>query len=155
MDVEIKQLPGFRVAAVRHIGAYSQIGEAFDRLGSIAGPAGLIPTDKPAMVALYHDDPMSTPEDQLTSDAGVTVPDNARLPKGLIEEEVPAGTYASTVFVGPYEQLDGAWKQFMGEWLPNSGKRLRADAPSYELYLNDPTTTPKNELRTEIRIPVA
>lgn len=155
MDVEIKQLPAMRVATVRHTGPYNQISEAFDRLGQIAGPAGLILPATTAMVALYHDDPASTPADQLTSDAGLTVPDDAPLPNGLAEQRVPAGAFACTVHVGPYEQLGDAWARFMGEWLPASGRRLNDAAPSYEVYLNDPSTTPKHELRTEIRIPVS
>ena len=155
MDVEIKTLPELRVAAVRHIGPYNQISEAFERLGQVAGRAGLIQQPRTEMVALYYDDPESTPADQLRSDAGLTVPEDTTLPDGLSEHRVPAGKYASTVHVGPYEQLGDAWARMMGEWLPSSGRRISEDAPSYEVYLNNPMTTPKNELRTEIRIPVA
>ncbi|MDB4892305.1 MAG: Transcriptional regulator, AraC family [Gemmatimonadetes bacterium] len=154
MDVEIKNLPALRVAAVRHIGPYLQINEAFERLGQIAGRAGLIQPPDTEMVALFYDDPDSTPADQLRSDAGITVPPNATLPAGLTEHHVPAGAYASTVHVGPYEQLGDAWARLMGEWLPSSGRRINGDAPSYEVYLNTPMTVPKNELRTEIRIPL-
>jgi len=42
----------------------------------------------------------------------------------------------------------------MGEWRPASGHRVKADSPSYEVYRNTSMTVPKNELRTEIRIPV-
>lgn len=155
MDVEIKTLPELRVAAVRHIGPYNQISEAFERLGQVAGRAGLIQPSDTEMVALYYDDPESTPADQLRSDAGLTVPEDASLPEGLSEQRVPAGRYASAVHVGPYEQLGDAWARMMGEWLPASGRRISEDAPSYEVYLNNPMTTPKDELRTEIRIPVA
>ena len=36
MNVEIKQLPALRVGAVRHIGPYNQVTEAFERLHGIA-----------------------------------------------------------------------------------------------------------------------
>ena len=154
MDVEIKNFPELRVAAVRHIGPYMQISEAFERLGQLAGGAGLIQPPHAEMVALFYDDPESTPADQLRSDAGITVPAGATLPQGLTEHHVPAGAYASTLHVGPYEQLGDTWARLMGEWLPASGRRIKDDAPSYEVYLNTPMTVPKNELRTEIRIPV-
>jgi AraC family transcriptional regulator len=73
---------------------------------------------------------------------------------GLDEQRVPAGRYASTLHVGPYETLGDTWSRFMGEWLPSSGKRL-ADGVSYEVYENNPTTTPKEQLRTALYIPVA
>jgi AraC family transcriptional regulator len=154
MDVVIKNFPELRVAAVRHIGPYMQISEAFERLGQIAGGAGLIQPPKTEMVALFYDDPESTPADQLRSDAGITVEPDASLPAGLEEHHVPAGAYASAIHVGPYEQLGDTWARLMGEWLPTSGRRINSDAPSYEVYLNTPMTAPKEELRTEIRIPV-
>src|SRR4051812_24726018 len=42
MDVHITDKPEIRVAAVRHIGPYNQIGEAFARLDSIVRPSGLL-----------------------------------------------------------------------------------------------------------------
>ena len=35
MQVEIRNEPGFRLAAIRHIGPYDGIGEAFDRLFAV------------------------------------------------------------------------------------------------------------------------
>ena len=155
MQVEIRQLPELRVAAVRHVGAYDTISQSFATLGGIAGPAGLFQQPGAAMVALFHDDPASTPADRLTSDAGIIVPANLPLPSGLTEQRIPAGAYACTTFVGPYEELGAVWERFKGEGLRTSGRCMRAGAPSYELYLNDPSSTPKEALRTELRIPVA
>src|SRR5262245_12503445 len=90
MDVEIREMPELRVGALRHIGPYNQIGEAFGRLGAIAGAAKLFDKPGAAMVALYHDDPQSTPADQLRSDAGVAVAADAALPPELVEHRVPA-----------------------------------------------------------------
>ncbi len=154
MDVEIKQMPEQRVAAVRHQGPYNQIGEAFGRLGAIAGPAGLFAKPGAAMIALYHDDPEATPVDQLRSDAGVAVTGEAELPKELAEHRLPAGRYAKTVHVGGYDRLGDTWARFLGEWLPESGERL-GSGPSYERYVNDPRTTPKDNLLTEIYVPIA
>ena len=56
--------------------------------------------------------------------------------------------------IGPYEQLGDTWARFMGEWLPASGRRI-GDGVSYEVYHNTPMDTPKEQLRTEIRIPLA
>jgi len=152
MNVEIKDMPARRLATIRHVGAYNQIGEAFRRLGDIAGSNGLF---RPGaeMLALYHDDPDATPTEQLRSDAGITVPDNLMLPAGLDEQRVSAGRYACALHVGPYDRLPDAWARLMGEWLPASQHRVGAGA-SYEIYRNDPTTTPKEKLETEICIPV-
>jgi AraC family transcriptional regulator len=105
-----------------------------------------------AMIAIYHDDPDTTPRDQLRSDAGLVVPDQAQLPEGIDEQRIPAGRYARTVHVGPYEQLGDTWARFMGEWLPASGFRI--DGASYEIYRNDPTKVPKPELVTDLYLSI-
>jgi AraC family transcriptional regulator len=154
MDVTITEMPEMRVATVRHVGPYNQIGQAFGRVGAIAGPAGLFGQPGSAMIGIYYDDPETVPVDALRSDAGIVVPSAAPLPEGLTEQRLPAGRYACTEHVGPYEQLGDAWARLMGEWLPNSGHRIGAGA-SYEIYRNDPMTTPKEQLRTEMYIPLA
>lgn len=106
------------------------------------------------MLALYHDDPRQVPPDQLRADAAMVVPDDFALPPDLVELRLPAGRYASTVHVGPYEELGGVWQRFMGEWLPASGERAAA-SPSVETYLNNPETTLKAEWRTRLSIPLA
>ena len=154
MNVEIKNRPELRAAAVRHVGPYHQIGEAFRTLDSIVRPSGLM---KPGaqMIAIYHDTPDSTPTDQLRSDAAVTVSPGDQLPKGLTEERVPGGRYACAIHVGPYEQLGDAWVRLRREWLPASGHRAGSGA-SYEVYLNNPMTEPdKQKLKTEICFPLA
>jgi len=154
MEVQITQMSELRVGTVRHIGPYNQIPEAFGRLGAIASGAGLFKYPGVAMLAIYHDDPESVPQDQLRSDAAIAVPDDAPLPAELVEQRLPAGRYARAVHVGPYERLGDAWARFMGEWLPASGQRV-GPGVSYEIYTNDPRTVPKEELRTEMYIPLA
>ena len=153
MNVEIKDLPARRLATVRHTGPYNQVGDAFQRLNTLANEAGLFRYPGAAMLALYHDDPDATPPDQLRSDAGITVSDDVALPSGLAEQRMPAGRYACTVHHGPYDRLGDTWMRFMGEWLPASEHRIGAGA-SYEIYLNDPMSTPKEKLETEICIPI-
>jgi AraC family transcriptional regulator len=153
MDVEIKDMPDLRVATVRHIGPYNQIPQAFERLGAIAGPAGLL-RHAGSMVAIYHDDPESTPQDQLRADAALVVPEGITLPHGLVEQHIAGGRYARTVHVGPYEQLGDVWARFLGEWIPASGNRI-SNGVSYEIYTNTPAQVPKQELRTELYVPLA
>jgi AraC family transcriptional regulator len=154
MQVEITEMPELRVASVRHVGPYNQVQKAFERLGSIAGPAGLFTQPGAAMIGLYYDDPETTPQEQLRADAGVVVPAAAPVPAGLSEQRLPAGRYAKVTHKGGYEQLGDTWARLLGEWLPASGHRLGA-TPSFELYRNTPMDTPKEQLVTEIYAPLA
>jgi AraC family transcriptional regulator len=130
-----------------------QINQAFEKLGRIAAQTNLLGREAAPMIAIYHDDPESTPADQLRSDAGVIVPEDATLPPPLTEQRLPAGLYACTVHIGPYERLGDAWQRLLGEWIPEHGKRVQG--LSYERYLNMPGEVPNDELRTEICVPVA
>lgn len=152
MHVDIVQKPALRVASIRHIGPYMQINQAFEQLGAIAERERLLQNENAAMVAIYHDDPESTPQDRLRSDAGVVVPEGVALPSPLVEQRLPAGAYACTVHVGPYERLGDTWQRLLGEWIPAHGQRV--NGLSYERYLNMPGTVPKEQLRTEICVPV-
>jgi len=153
MNVEIVSQPKLRVATLRHIGPYNRISEAFARLGEVAGRAGLIGPGT-MMLAIYHDDPETTPEADLKSDAALTLADGKRAPAGLAEMTIPAGQYARTTHRGPYEMLPDTWARLMGEWLPRSGQRV-GDGVSYEVYRNTPMDTKPEELITEIYVPLA
>jgi AraC family transcriptional regulator len=154
MDVQIKDMKELRVATVRHIGPYNQISEAFTRLGALAASANLFGPEA-AMIAIYHDDPQTKPEAELRSDAAVAISAEAKVPAGMGEIKLPAGRYATTTHIGPYEQLGDAWARFMGEWLPHSEHRLRDGGLSFEIYRNTPNEVPKDQLRTELYMPLA
>ncbi len=141
------------MGSIRHIGPYNQIPQAFERLGAIAGPAGLFFDPQAAMLAIYYDDPETTPQDRLRSDAAISVSEHTALPPELAEQRIVAGTYARTVHRGPYDTLGDTWARFMGEWLPASGRRV-GPGVSYEIYRNNPTNTPKEQLVTELYVPV-
>ena len=153
MNVIVEEMPALRVATVPHLGPYNRISEAFQRLGAIAGPAGLV-REGTLMLAIYHDDPETTPAEELRSDAGFTVPDQARLPAEVVEKRLPAGRYARTTHMGSHATLGDTWARMMGEWLPGSGNRV-GNGPSYEVYRNNPSNTRPEELRTDLYVPIA
>ena len=153
MKVETTQQPELRVATVRHVGPYQRIYEAFDKLGAIAAQARLL-GPQAAMIAIYHDDPETTPAAELRSDAALVVAPGVELPEGLTELRLPAGRYARATHVGPYHLLGDTWSRLMGEWLPASGHRV-GDGVCYELYRNTPGDAPAEKLVTELYVRLA
>ena len=153
MDVTIEELGPIRIATARHVGPYPGISQAFMRLGQLGGPAGLFGPDT-MMLAIYHDDPDSTPPEELESFACASVSKEAKIPEGLGEATIPAGRYARATHIGPYTGLGDKWNAFMGQWLPKSGNRL-GEGTVFEVYRNDPQTTPPAELHTDLFLPLA
>jgi AraC family transcriptional regulator len=153
MNVRIESRPALRVATVDHIGPYNQIGSAFERLGAIAGPAGLFTHPAARMLALYYDDPEGVAPEALRSEAGIAIPPDVPLPAGTHERLLDAGMYACTTHVGPFTQLGDAWSRFLGEGVPAQGARLR-EGPAIEVYLSDMRTTAPDQFETELVVPV-
>lgn len=153
MEVIIKDMQPMRLAAVHHKGPYTKIGEAFGKLGMIAQQSGLMEKCN-LMVAVYHDDPESTPVEDLKSDAALSIPEGVALPKELAELHIPAGRYACATHKGPYSGLPDAWSRLMGSWLPKSGERV-GKGESFEIYRNTPMDSKPEDLLTELYVSLA
>jgi AraC family transcriptional regulator len=147
MKVEIVERPALRLASVRHVGSYMRVGEAFQRLNDLVTKAGLSNPDT-KLVGIYHDDPSTTPEDKLRSDAAITISAKTKLPAGLTELRIPAGRYAHTTHVGPYTGLGDAWNR-LREWLQKNKEKL-GKGMSYEVYRNTPMNAKPDELVTDL-----
>jgi len=152
MNVTIEALSELRVAGVRHVGPYSEVGEAFGRLTALAGPAGLLRPDA-YLLAVFLDDPQKVPTAELRSDACVTLVSSSPLPEGLTETRIAAGRYARATHVGPFSGLPGAWSRLISEWLPESGERLDTRR-RFEVYRTVDMSRPE-DLVTELHLPLA
>lgn len=152
MKVEIRQMKPMRLAFMRHVGPYEEVGKTWDQFLMIMGKDGYL-AGNPTMLGISHDDPEVTPGAKLRYDACLTV-DEEFAPGGDIGvQTVEGGVYAVTTHTGPYHELGVTYAEFLGQWLPRSGHELR-DAPCLEVYLNDPGSTPVEELLTEIYAPL-
>jgi AraC family transcriptional regulator len=148
----IKTLPALRLATVPHRGPYPNIGPAFQKLGQIAGAAGLFTRAPFPMMGIYKDDPRTTPAEELRSAAALPVSETEPMPAGLTEERTDGGRVAVFLHTGPYEGLSQAWANALAAFQA-SGERRRT-APSVEIYLNNPAQVKADELQTEIAIPI-
>jgi len=152
MKVTIKQLEPQRVAFMRHIGPYQQVGETWGKLMMFLGKEGLVGGDT-QFIGICHDDPAVTPPDKVRYDACVTVPADFQ-PQGEIGVQVvPGGEYAVTTHLGPYEKLGDSYAGLLGQWLPRSRRMLRS-APCFEVYLNSPENTDPEDLVTDLYAPL-
>jgi len=152
MDVRVEHLKPRRVAFLRHVGPYGDVGKAWEKLMAWAGPRGLLgPTA--ACFGICHDDPDVTPADKIRYDACLPVGPDFEAEGEVGVQEIAGGDYAITRHVGPYENLTDTYGGLCGKWLPNSGREIR-DAPPFEAYLNNPQTTAPEDLLTDIHVPI-
>ncbi len=152
MEVSVKTIGPMRVAFLRHVGPYSEVGVTWDKLLPYLGKEGLLAGDV-LFLGVCHDDPDVTDPSRIRYDACVTV-DQEFQPVGDIGVQVIAGgEYAVTTHFGPYNHLGKTYIKLLGHWLPRSGRELR-DTPCFEVYLNDPQSTEPEELLTDIYAPL-
>jgi AraC family transcriptional regulator len=154
MEVDVEDMQALRLAVVTHHGPRNMVGEAFGRLASIAGPAGLLTYPGAMMVAVFHDDPETTPAADLRTSAGVIVPGQAQVPPSLSELHIQAGKYARATHRGHYVGLSDAWDRMMGQWLPTSIYRVDDNRLSYEAYRIADHSRP-DSLETDLYLAIA
>jgi len=155
-QVEVKELPTFTLAYVRHTGPYAGDTELFGRLfGRImqwAGPRGLLGPET-RVVSVYHDDPGLTDADKLRVSVGVSVPEDTQVDGEIGTMVIPGGTWAVAKFELAPDEYGAAWDAVFSGWLPESGYQP-TDGVCYEQYHNDPEQHPEHKHVVSICVPV-
>ncbi|MBI1345349.1 hypothetical protein GC163_03585 [bacterium] len=153
-DVRLQLQPTYRLACLRVVGKYcpETLGPAFGRIAQWATQNQMW-RDDTLSIGVYYDDPEVTPGDQQRADVAITIPADVQ-PSGEVQlQTLLGGLHAVLTHQGHYSQLGEAYRWLFGVWLPNSGYE-QADAPPYEVYLNDCSELPPEEWLTDICIPL-
>jgi len=153
MPVRIETLDPMHLAFARGTGPYGEAaGNAWGTLCAWAGPRGLL-GPQTRMIGICHDDPQVSPAAKVRYDAAIPVPVTCRAegPIGIVD--LAGGRHAVFTHQGPYDHLADSWNQLVTQWMPQHGHRL-GTTPSFEVYLNDPASTPAEALLTDICVPL-
>jgi AraC family transcriptional regulator len=152
MEVRIENVQPMRVAFVRHVGPYDQVGRTWQKLCTWAGMRGLFGPNT-QLFGISHDDPDVTPPDKLRYDACIVVSDAVQ-PEGEVGvQEVAGGRYAVAMHRGPYSKFGETYAALLGQWLPARGHEP-VSSPCLEFYRNNPNTTAPEDLLTDIYVPL-
>jgi AraC family transcriptional regulator len=152
MKVEIKNIEKMRVAFVRHVGPYDQVGKAWDRLCTTLGKAGYLGSGS-QFIGISYDDPDVTAPEKIRYDACITVDESFESEGDIAVQTIGGGEYAVTTHFGPYTELSQTYRKLFGQWLLDSGREPGSE-PCIEFYLNDPDGTEPEDLLTDICLPL-
>ena len=152
MDVRIKKIEPMRVAFVRHVGPYHDVGQTWAKLTTWAGPKGLLGPGS-TLVGIPLDDPDITPPERVRYDACLVV-DGSVMPEGEVGiQETSGGECAVAVHNGPPAEIGETFARLYGEWLPASGRELRS-SPNLIIVRNWlPSMTPET-MSPEVYVPL-
>lgn len=109
--------------------------------------AGTAPAGMPLIV--YHD----TIDEETDGDIEICVPvaEPFESTEAVTSRMLEGGTMATTIHHGPYEQIATAYHTLAG-WISEHGHEIIG--PPREIYLNDPSETAPEELRTKVEFPI-
>ena len=121
------------------------MGSCYGEIMQYLGPKGIQPVGPP--FAVYHNMDMSNLDVEIGFPLAVEVEGNGRVNPGRIA----GGKAAVTVHTGPYDKIGETYERLTA-YVKEQG--METAGCCYEFYLNDPTDTAPEELKTEIHFPV-
>ena len=158
--VGVEMFKAINVIGLRDSSPVDQIGPAMERIFA-ESMAKLSQSGTPMdassdassgaeMVSVYH--PCDLKERRFDFTSGLALPSETSVPPGLASCQVPEGKSLHIRHTGSYENLGNAWSGAYQYARYKKLKVLKQDA--VEIYRNDPKTTSKDELITDIYLPL-
>jgi len=154
MNIELKELPDYEVAFVRHTGSYLETHQAWATLGIWAEKNNLFPPTQ-YFIGISLDDPNVTDENICRYDACVTLPANfsPKADTGIAFKTLPGGLYALYKFYDTIDKFAIAYQSIYGQWLPNSDYEPD-DRHALEFCMNNPATDVAGKAKVDLYIPI-
>jgi AraC family transcriptional regulator len=150
----VERVPDLEVAYLRHIGKYQGQAEVFadlfHRLTTWAEPRGLL-LPEGWVLAVYHDNPSITADDDLRVSACVDVPEDTVAAGDVGRMSLPGGTAAVGHFELGDQDYGQAWTAVVS-WLPDSGYEPDDRLPFERYFVDDAARTGKTAV--DIYLPV-
>lgn len=150
-EIHVVDRPALRVVAKRVPTAIETIGttleQAFGEIYPAISAAGIEASGPPFVI--YHSLPLYGVALDIEICAPVDGPFTPPTPWQMTE--LPAGTFASCLHIGPYDTVEATYSA-MTSWIPIHG--LEISGPPREVYMSEPSTPPE-ETRTIVEFPVA
>ncbi|WP_340395389.1 AraC family transcriptional regulator [Paenibacillus sp. FSL E2-0177] len=153
MNIEVKELPSYQVAYVRHVGSYLETYKAWGTLSKWVEKNDLPSTEY--FIGISLDDPSVTDEYSCRYDACITIPEEfvKEGDSGVEFKTLSGGLYALYSFYDTIDKLAIAYQSVYGQWLPNSDYEPD-DRYALEFCMNDPYTDPEGKAKVDLYIPI-
>lgn len=154
---EIETLPEFEILYLNFKGTYDDIkgiNKTWSQLLTYADKKKILDEDSIVLAEILDDDEISETI-QCRYNAAIILPENHTITaEGLFDiKTVAPQKYAKFIHKGSYESSVETYDLIYSRWMTTIQLEF-ADKPTLEFYVNDEDTTPKDDLLTEIYIPV-
>ncbi len=155
LNVEIQELPSYRVAYIRDVGPYwsESNRDAFLRLMQWAVAAGAATDPSAIPIAVGWSDPATTSPDDCIFDACIPVSVNIKGDGEIRIQHLPGGAFAILRCECSWERLFWESNRLFYEWLPLSGFR-RDKRPFFFKCYNNPDMNPRKLAIVDVCLPI-
>ena len=156
MELRVENIAPIRVAYLRAIGPYQETFPViWPKVRTFAAKYKLADAK---FISIAHNNPRTTPPEQIVGDACVSISDSFVLTETADEADfhiqtIPGGKHVIAEYVGPYEGLSKAWAEFCDVLIPGGGHRTRPGL-QFETYRTDPRNTEPKDAVTDLHMPV-
>jgi len=133
ISTEIENLEPIQTISIEHIGDYSGIAGVFEKLGIWATEHNLW-AKAPRMAAVYHDDPMSTPAEQLRSHACLEDVADTEFAESMERYTISGGKYFVMTVEVRMAEYGEAWQRVYAAFNEMGYEYDTRD--HYELYVS-------------------
>lgn len=146
---EVRQMPAQPVLSIRSRTPMDNLqqvlGQSYEKIALLLNELGENPAGCPFVI--YYN------MDMQDLDVEVGFPVSSALPgKGAIQAgDFPAGWAATCEYTGPYPEMVSAYEA-LTHWIQEHN--YQPTGVAIEVYLNSPSQTPPEELKTQIFLPV-
>ena len=153
VSVQVIELQPFRVAALRNVGDYVDLDQAYGRLFSWLAEREALEMITALWGVPWHDR-RDTPAGESVFDCCLALSADVKSAADITVTELGGGRYITCKHLGSYSQLDAVHDSLLRDVLSRQELCLR-EAPILHRFVNDPEHTPEALLETVIHIPVA
>jgi effector-binding domain-containing protein len=147
---ELKQLPAQPVLFTRTRTPVEnlpqELGKAYDAILKYLAGLSEAPSGPP--YACYYNMDMQDLDVEIGFPVAQKLPGNDEIQA----DEIPAGLYAACEYTGPYSEIGPEAYDPLNHFVTDQG--YTPTGVAYEYYLNDPSETPQEELKTRIVFPL-
>lgn len=156
LQYRLETLSDLEVLYLPYHGPYevSAIMQSWEVLWEYANKEKLIGAETLYFGEILDDEDITQPE-MCRYNCAITLPANAdHQPKGFLQlKTIPEQKYAVFTHQGSYESTEQTYELIYGHWLLEQAFDL-VDKPVLELYHNDESITPAEDLLTDIYVPI-
>ena len=152
MKIRLEDFPKMNLAQVKITGRFEEIGGAYEKLFSWAGPKGIINPPATKTMTVYHNSHEELKDNNVEQSACISVENPVKEEMGVENLLFPGGKYVVGSFEISNDEFAASWDAVC-KWMDDNGHKMAKNYP-FELYHNNHEDHPEKKHVVDICVPI-